>query len=172
MTTIPRVTVETRERVSREFDDLGPKACVGSVLEDLRANNPELLEIVTKCARDIERASPDESSPMIGLCMFYRLLTLQSQLDHLLNTTGIGMAALPRVTPEVRDLIVRQIDEQGVEAFTRSSLDRLEHENPELLQMAHAFALRRSDYLPVMQGFVLLYACLSAQVEIDRSQMH
>jgi hypothetical protein len=70
MTAVPRVAEQTREKVSREFDDAGPGACVARICETLRNENPELLDMATKWARDI--GVPDQL--MVGPCMFYRLL--------------------------------------------------------------------------------------------------
>lgn len=170
MTALPRVAEQTRERVAREFDDLGPDACMAEIFEVLRKENPELLDMATKCARD----SGDASKIMIGFGMFYRLLVVQSGASggSPVDDGAMRLARLPRVTPDTRDAIVRRIDELGTEAFTRSSLEELEHDNPELLQMAHNFALRHPDYLRIMQGFALLYASLSAQAAADRTTMH
>ena len=53
MTALPRVAEQTREKVSREFDDAGPGVCVARISETLRNENPELLDMATKWARDI-----------------------------------------------------------------------------------------------------------------------
>jgi len=50
---LPRVVASTRERVHREFDDRGPEACMESVTQDLRRNNPEILDMVARCAADL-----------------------------------------------------------------------------------------------------------------------
>ena len=60
-------------------------------------------------------------------------------------------------------MLVARIDEEGSEAFTMRAIEDMETDNPELLQMAHNFALRHRDYLGVMQGFALLYQALVAQ---------
>lgn len=164
---LPRVAEPTREAVSREFDDLGPAACVSEISATLRNANPELLEVARKWADDVG----EPARIMTGFCMFYRLLDLEAQ------KTGEGLAGdtpprLPRVTPEVRDSIVQQIVTQGPEAFTRVSIDDLEKHNPQLLQIAHQFASHHADYLRTMQGFALLYACLNAQSTVDRGRLH
>ena len=100
--------------------------------------------------------------------MFYRLLVAQSSAAI---QTSI-LHPLPCVTPETRDSIVREIDWKGVEAFTMDSLEELERDNAELLQMAHNFASRQRDYLGVMQGFALLYRSLVLQAAADRSYLH
>jgi len=170
MTALPRVAHHTRERVSREFDDFGPEACVAAITADLKNENPELLDMAWKWARDV---GPPEKM-MLGFCMFYRLLVVESRDSSRLLIDGgaAELSGLPRVTAETRDRIVHEIDEHGVEAFTRSSLDTLERSNPELLLMAHAFASRYPEYLRIMQGFGLLYAALSAQAQSDDAYIH
>jgi hypothetical protein len=160
---LPRVTECTRERIAREFDELGPDACMAEITGDLRQNNPELLDMLSRCAMDVG----DPPMIMRGFGMFYRLLTVQSVAaeDSLLNQ-------IPRVTAETRDLLVIRIDEQGSAAFTRECIEDLERNNPELLQMAHSFASRHKDYLGVMQGFALLYKSLVVQSSVDRIYLH
>ena len=48
MSVLPRVTELTRERISREFDDLGPDACMAEIQADLRQHNPELLDMASR----------------------------------------------------------------------------------------------------------------------------
>src|SRR5258705_1809150 len=112
MSWLPRVVENTRERVSREFDSLGPDACVSEISEDLRANNPELLDIAMKCARDVG----DPAEIMVGFAMFYRLLVAQSAMV-LAPAAPAGDARaldpLPRVTPRTRALIAGLIEQQG-----------------------------------------------------------
>jgi hypothetical protein len=43
LSALPRVKERTRERVAREFDDLGPDVCTNSIIRDLQQHNPELL---------------------------------------------------------------------------------------------------------------------------------
>ena len=50
MSVLPRVTELTRERISREFDDLGPDACMAEIKADLRQHNPELLDMASRWA--------------------------------------------------------------------------------------------------------------------------
>ena len=166
MTALPRVAEQTREKVSREFDDAGPGVCVARISETLRNENPELLDMATKWARDI--GASDKVT--VGSCMFYRLLMVESGVHDLMPVPALS--GLPRVSPETRDLIVQQIDEQGADAFTRSALKSMELDNPELLQFAHGFASRQPDYLRTMQGFALLYASLVAQSIADRTRLH
>jgi hypothetical protein len=83
-----------------------------------------------------------------------------------------ALDALPRVSSETRDRVVKEIGRQGTEAFTRRAIEELERSNPELLAMAHNFSSRHKDYLGTMQGFALLYACLAAQAAADRASLH
>jgi hypothetical protein len=152
------VTEATRERVSREFDHFGPEVWVAEIAIAMRHHNPELLDMAQRCAADLGAAG----EPMVGLAMFHRLLVAQA-------TTEL---ALPRVSAETRDAVVRDIDAKGPDRFTREALDEMQRENPELLQMAHGFASRQRSYLGMMQGFALLYAALAAQAATDRSGMH
>src|ERR1700736_1285963 len=134
MSSLPRVSTTTRERVSREFDDLGPSACTDQVVQFLRRGNPELLDIASRCALDVGPAA----KTMVGFAMFCRLLMVESASAE----GGIQLNPLPRVAPETRDRLVRSIDQKGPEAFTKEALQQLERSNPELLQMAHGFASR------------------------------
>lgn len=164
MSWVPRVAESTRERVCREFDNLGPEACVTETSDYLRQHNPEILDMAVKCARDI--GGPEQT--MVGFTMFYRLLVVQLPAA----SAGSHGDVLPRVTPQVRDRIASEIAAQGAEAFTRRTLEHLTQHNPELLQMAHQFAARQRDYLGTMQGFALLYASLVAQADADRERPH
>jgi hypothetical protein len=164
MSALPRVTELTREFVSRQFDNLGPEACLSEITECLTRENPELLAMARKCAADVG----DPPRIMIGFGMFYQLLMLASA-----DTAGKPlMNALPSVTADTRDALVREIDEDGPEAFTEMAIQKLERTNPELMQMAHGFASRQQDYLRVMQGFALLYRSLDAQSAADRRYLH
>ena len=51
MSLLPRVTEQVREAVVREFDDLGPAACMTQIIEHLRWRNPELLDSCQMCRR-------------------------------------------------------------------------------------------------------------------------
>jgi hypothetical protein len=164
MSAIPRVTELTRERIAREFDDLGPEACIAEIIKELRQENPELLDMATKWATDVD----DPMKMMVGFGMFYRLLIAQSAMlgkPLLINP-------LPRVTGETREKIVAEIDEKGSEAFTLESVEELEESNPQLLQMAHQFAARHANYIGVMQGFALLYRSMVLQSLEDRARLH
>src|SRR3954464_10088157 len=109
------------------MDDLGPAACTEEILDRLRRENPELLEIARRCAADVG----DAVRATTGFGMFYTLLlTEMSAAERLLPP-------LPRVTGATGDRIVREIDAQGVGAFTYAAIDELERTNPELLQAAH-----------------------------------
>ena len=84
---------------------------------------------------------------------------------------GPRLNPLPCVTPEVREALVQQIDEQGPEVFTVAALEEIDFHNPQMLNMAHSFAMRHDDYLGIMQGFGLLYMALSLQADADRAGM-
>jgi hypothetical protein len=171
MSWLPRVAEHTRERISREFDNLGPDTCLAEIAQDLRANNPELLDMATRCARDVG----DPAKIMVGFGMFYRLLVAQSSTlvpPAPQAAEARALDALPRVSRQTRDRVVKEIDQQGAETFTRRSIEELERSNPELLAMAHNFSSRYKDYLGTMQGFALLYACLAAQAAADRASLH
>jgi hypothetical protein len=164
MTFLPRVTEFTHERIAREFDDLGPDACMSEITRSLRKENPELLDMASKCAADVGGSA----KIMTGFGMFYRLLAAQSVTDP----GGPLMNPLPRITAYTRDAVVEEIDRAGTEAFTLGAIVDLERTNPELLQMAHHFASGRKNYLSVMQGFALLYRSLLIQSSADRSKSH
>ena len=57
MSVLPRVTELTRERVSREFDDLGPDACMTAIKADLLRHNPELLDMASRWAEGISESA-------------------------------------------------------------------------------------------------------------------
>lgn len=168
MSPLPRVTELTRERITREFDSRGPDACMAEIFRDLKWSNPEFLEMAHQCAADLGNAS----KIMVGFGMFYRLLLRQSPAPEAATAEPSVLSPLPRVTPETRDLIVQQIDELGGETFTMDTIEELEEDNPELLQLAHGFASRSDDYLGVMQGFALLYSSLIVQSIADRARLH
>jgi hypothetical protein len=170
MSALPRVTDLTRERIARDFDERGPNTCVREITLDLEANNPELLDIATRCARDVG----DATRVMTGFCMFYGLLTSEARatLGTSPDIERLRLSLLPRVSPETRASIVKRIDAGGSKRFTRETLAELERDNPALLVMAHNFADDQSDYVGIMQGFALLYACLSAESAQQRGSLH
>src|SRR5882724_1140608 len=154
MSTLPRVAESTREQISREFDDVGPDACIAEISTHLRDNNPEWLYMAAKCAGEVG----DPQRIMGGFCMFYRLLIAQAAPSHPLTIEPGALAALsplPRVTVATRAAIVAAIDKSGTETFINDALQELEGGNPELLQMAHYFASAHENYLGIMQGFAL-----------------
>jgi hypothetical protein len=168
---LPRVTESTRERIAREFDNLGPPACVAEITENLRLGNPEILDMAQRCASDLG----DPAAIMVGFAMLYRLLGAEASTAPkraLQRPAVLQLDPLPRVTAGTRQRVLRQIDEKGAEAFTHDALAEMERGNPELLQMAHHFASRQRAYLPVMQGLALVYASLAAQAEADRASFH
>jgi len=164
MSSLPLVTERAREFMSRQFDDMGPEACLAEIIECLTRENPELLDMGRKWATDVG------SGPkvMVGFAMFYQLL-LTASSDAAEQQI---MHPLPCVTAKTRDMLVREIDEDGSEVFTLRIIEDLEQTNPELMQMAHAFASRHGDYLGVMQGFALLYRSLVVQSADDRTYLH
>jgi hypothetical protein len=167
MSLLPRVASQIRERVAREFDDRGPDVCRAEIIVDLEANNPELLDIAGRCARDVGELE----RIMTGFCMFYRLLTIAARTPGGVSS-GRGVEQhvnlLPRVSVATRAEVVRKIDAMGSQNFTRQAFDELEGNNPELLVMAHNFAENEADYGGVMQGFALIYACLLAEAAKER----
>jgi len=164
MSVLPRVTELTRERIAREFDEFGPDACLLEITSELRDHNSELLDIASRWAAG--GADPDRL--MTGFGMFHRVLAAEAQA--LLGTRDFY--PLPRVSAEVRDAIVARVDRSGSETFTREAIGNLEARNPEILQMAHVIASRRSDYGRTMQGFALLHEALLLQARRDRASRH
>jgi hypothetical protein len=171
MSSLPRVGGLMRERVAREFDDRGPEVCRTEITLDLEADNPELLDMAARCARDVG----DFARIMTGFCMFYRLLTAEARAARR-TSPDLGdrqqFSLLPRVSPATRAALVKRIDAIGSKAFTRESVAELEANNPELLVMAHNFAEDQADYGGVMQGFALLYASLLAEAVQERGVLH
>jgi hypothetical protein len=163
MSSLPRVTEAAREQVTREFDEIGPETCMAVISADLERNNPELLDMALRWARDVG----NPTRVMMGFGMFYRLLSGKICAD-----AGPALSALPRVTPQTRDVIVSEIDAKGTEAFTTEAVEALERDNPELLQMAHNFAAAHSDYLGVMQGFAVIYRAMAVQAAQDKAVLH
>ena len=114
MSVLPRVTKVTRERISREFDELGPEVCMSKIEADLRQHNPELLDMASRWAGETPGL-------MTAFGMFYRLLAAEARAP--LSVSDLN--PLPRVSPEVRDSIVERIDRTGGETFTREAVDNL-----------------------------------------------
>ncbi|MRG54626.1 hypothetical protein GF108_03400 [Phyllobacterium sp. SYP-B3895] len=164
MSVLPRVTELTRERISREFDDLGPDACLAEIKADLSQHNPELLDMAIRWAG----GEPEAAGLMTAFGMFYRLLA--AEVHAPMRSSALN--PLPRVSIEVRDAIVKRIDRTGSETFTREAIDNLEVANPELLQMAHGYASRRLDYGRTMQGLALLHEALLIQSQRDQASRH
>jgi len=164
MSVLPRVTSLTRERLARDFDDRGPDVCHLEIRTALESENPELLDIAERWARDVG----NPARMMSGFYMFYGLLRSESRAAGTAVPSlppATEFALLPRVSAETRAEIVKRIDAVGSESFTRAAVSELESLNPELLIMAHNFADDQPDYGGVMQGFALIYACLSDQAE-------
>ena len=170
MSSLPCVAALTRERVAREFDHRGPEVCRTEITLDLEANNPELLDMAARCARDVGNFA----RVMTGFCMFYRVLSAQARagLGASSDPDKQRLSLLPRVSAATRAEIVRRIDAIGSQEFTREAIGELERANAELLLMAHNFAEDHPDYGGVMQGFALLYACLLAEATREREVLH
>lgn len=105
MSTLPRVAESTRERVAREFDDLGPDACIAEITAHLRESNPEWLYTAARYARDfgadairqLESGNPEllqmahffaaaqanYSRTMQGFALLYAALAIQANSDRL-----------------------------------------------------------------------------------------
>ncbi len=114
MSVLPRVTDFTRERISREFDNLGPDVCMADIRKDLDRHNPELLEMAIKWARE----GKDGERLLTAFGMFYRLLAAET----LAPLESRALSALPRVSSETREEIVARIDEIGDEEFSREAI--------------------------------------------------
>jgi hypothetical protein len=171
MDSLPFVNSLTRERVAREFDDRGPEVCRTEITLELEANNPELLDMARRCARDVG----EFARIMTGFCMFYRLLAIEARASSVASGRpggGPQLSLLPRVSAATRAGIVKRIEAIGSKEFTREAIAELERNNPELLLMGHNFAENQSDYAGVMQGFALLYASLLAEADQERSSLH
>jgi hypothetical protein len=164
MSFLPRVTEKARELVSREFDTRGPDVCMAELLEHLEQHNPELLDMASKCAADLE----NPAKAMLGFGVFYRLLV--GSLPAIAGPRVL--TPLPRVSVRTRAQLVAEINENGAETFTREAIAEIETGNPELLQMAHNFASGLEDYLQAMQGFALLYKALLIQSRSERATLH
>lgn len=151
---LPPIDERLWERVARDFDDVGPDACIAEIVDELLFDNPHYLEMALRCAHDLG----DPDLLLAGFGMFYRMLALGARERG---------APLPCITPETRDAIASLAGEFGESQFVLLATDTLRTENPCLLQMADGFASRRENYLGTMQAFALLYKCLSAQAAID-----
>jgi hypothetical protein len=152
--TLPLVHEVFWERVARDFENVGPEACLAEIVDELLVDNPHFLETAIRCARD----SNAPQRVLTGFAMYYRILALGAR-----DRGG----ALPRIAIETRDAIATLVSELGDRQFTSLATDTLRDENPCMMQMADSFASRSPNYLLVMQGFVLLYRMLSAQAVVD-----
>lgn len=155
MAVLPLVHEIYWERVARDFDDVGPEACMTEIVDELLAHNPHYLEMALRCVADLN----DPEAVMTGFAMFYRILALDAR-----DRGG----AVPRITAETRDVVSALIGEFGEERFLLLATETLHDQNPWLLQMADSFASRHPDHLAIMQGFALLYKCLAAQAASNR----
>jgi hypothetical protein len=160
----PCMTEPTMERISREFDELGPVVCMVDIRKDLDRHNPELLDMAIKWAHE----SKDSERLLTSFGMFYRIRAAEA----LAPLESRALSPLPRVSSATRGAIVARIDRIGDEEFSREWITNLEASNPELLQMAYNFASERADYAHTMQGFALLHEALLAQWKSDRRTPH
>jgi len=151
---LPLIDLRLWDRVARDFDDVGPDACISEILEELLARNPHYLEMALRRARHVG----DLEGMFAGFAMFYRIVSL--------GACGRG-GVLPRITPKPRDAIAALAGECGDAQFVMLATDTLRTENPCLMQMADGFASRHDVYLGIMHAFALLYKSLSAQASID-----
>lgn len=104
---------------------------------------------------------------MVGFAMFYRLLLAE------LPAKVSGRLPLPQVATETREHIVSEIEEHGSDQFNLSACDQLEEEYPSLLEMAHHFLEQDAQgYLPMMQGYCLVYRSIALQSERDCDRVH
>src|SRR3984893_12940661 len=129
MSALPRVAESTREQITREFDDVGPDACVAEISAHLRENNPEWLHMAAKCAGDV--GNPQRI--MGGFCMFYRLLIAQAALSHPMlieSDAPAELNPLPHVTAATRAAIAAKIDKSGGETFIKDAVEKLDGGNP------------------------------------------
>jgi hypothetical protein len=171
MATLPRVDSITWEKVSRDFDERGPEVCRTEIIRELEVDNPEILDMAKRCARDVG----DFNRIMNGFCMFYRLLNAEARAGMNASERRIEhhpTSMLPRVSPMTRASVAERIERVGSTEFTRDTITALERDNPELLRMGHSFAESQSDYGGVIQGFALLYACLLAEGALQRGALH
>lgn len=170
MSSLPRVTAVTRERIARELDARGPETVRTEAERDLKLNNPELFDIAARCARDVG----NPTRVMGHFYIFYRLLAAEAQaaLGTLPESERLQLSLLPRVSGATRSSIVERIDAEGSHRFTRDAVAALERENPELLIAANSFAEGHPDYMGLMAGFALLYACLCAEAAQLRASLH
>ncbi|MET3709511.1 hypothetical protein ABIC65_000191 [Sphingomonas trueperi] len=140
--------------MARDFDDVGPDACIAEIVDELLAHNPHYLEMALRSARDVG----DPKRMLAGFAMFYGILSLDARERG---------RPLPRITPDTRDAMTALAGEYGDAQFVTLATATLREENPCLMQMADSFASRHDDYLGIMQAFGLLYKSLSAQAMID-----
>src|SRR6202051_2228212 len=149
MSMMPRVTDPTRERISRECDNLGPEVCMADIRKDLDRHNPQLLDMAVKWAGE----GKEGKKLFTAFGMFYRLLVAEASAP----LGSEALCPLPQVSSETRDLILARISRIGDEQFCREAIGNLEAANPELLQMAHGFAAGGSAFARTMAGFGFLH---------------
>ena len=151
---LPFVSERHWERVARDFEDLGPAVCVAEIVARLETDNPRYLAVARRCAS----AAADEAGVFTGFATFYGIIGREARERG---------ALVPRIADQTLEVIDALLQEFGEDQFVVLSTGLLCGENPCLAQMADSFASRQSDSLTIMQGFVLLYKCLSMQATID-----
>jgi hypothetical protein len=135
MSMLPRVTDPTRERVSREFDNLGPEVCMVDIRKDLDRHNPQLLDMAMKWAGE----GNEGKKLFTAFGMFYRLLAAEASAPLESN----ALSPLPQVSSETRDRIVARISWIGDEQFCREAIGILK---PQIQNSCKwRMALRRGD---------------------------
>lgn len=164
MAPIARITEATRERIAEEFDTRGPEVCMAEILTDLKRNNPELLDIASRCAASLGNAP----RAMQAFGMFYRLITHPWPPADAPCT----LSPLPRVTPETRDRLVAAIDRDGSEAFVLGIIAQLERENPDLLRALYSLASQLPDPFKLTQGLALFYQAVAMEAAGSRAASH
>src|SRR6202167_1857776 len=122
MSMLPRVTDPTRERISREFDSLGPDVCMAGIRRDLDRHNPQLLDMAVKWAGE----GKEGKKLFTAFGMFYRLLAAEA--SALLESDALS--PLPQVSPEKRERVFARIARVGEAQCCGEAIGNLETANP------------------------------------------
>jgi hypothetical protein len=113
---------------------------MAEILADLCRNNPELLDIASRCATSVGNAV----RAMQAFGVFYRLM--------------------------IGDRLVAEIDREGPERFVLGILGEFEWQNPELLHSLHALSSRLPDPFGAAQGLALFYRAVAVGATVGRYQ--
>ena len=166
MSVLPRVTELTRERISREFDDLGPDACMAEIEADLREHNPELLDMASRWAAGERRSE----QPHDGI-------------RHVLQAAGRGSARL-RLRLQAAFTCCRAFPSRSATPSSsastapmarRSRTRRSTISKPAIPNSCRWLTdMRRGDRTMrrTMQGFALLHEALLIQSRRDQASRH